>query len=417
MNLHSQDTSGRDRDEPAARARIRGRQAIRTPDDDTVDVSALFRSALAQKKTILFVTLLFAAFAVLHVMYATPRYTATASLVLRQQEQNVLNFQNVIPGASPRDFLAMNTELLILKSDTLLGRVVDSMSLVDDREFNPRLAAMSSSDEPAGPSWTERIGLSALWDAIGWTSKAPEPLPTAREIRRQAIDILRRKLSIAMVPDTYAIEVSIEANAPDKAANIANRISELYIAEQLETKFTAMDDAMVWLGERVAELKEELETAEGKVRQYAANATVITEEGLLFETERLKRLREDLSAKERTEQELRERLARLGSLRRDGDFRALSSFTIMPELQTAARELAESGDDEAALRRFETAFDRRVQALRSEIGRAERQVRSLEQGVEALESELEVRSSDFVRLQQLQREAEATRLIYEHSLG
>lgn len=349
-------------------------------------------------------------------MYATPRYTATASLVLKQQEQNVLNFENVIPGVSSGDFLAMNTELLILKSDTLLGRVVDSMSLVDDREFNPRLPPMPSSDEPAGPSWTERIGLAALWDAIGWTS-APEPPPTAQEVRKLAIETLRRKLSVAMVPDTYAIKVSIVANAPDKAANIANKIAELYIAEQLETKFTAMDDAMVWLGERVAELKEELEAAEENVRKYAAKATVITEEGLRFETERLKRLREDLAARRQTEQELRERVARLEALRADGDFQALGSYTALPELQRAARDLATSGNDQAKLRRFQTLFDRRLQELRGEIDRAARQVLSLEEGVRALESELEVRSSDFVRLQQLEREAEATRLIYEHSLG
>ena len=402
MNLHSQDTSGRDRDEPVARSPIRSGQAVQAPQSDEIDLGGLIRIALAHKKTILLTTFLVTALAVAYVMNATPRYLATASLVLKSQEQNILDLESLTPGLSS-DLQAMNTELLILESNSLLGQVVDELSLVEDPEFNRFFSA-----EPSGD---EQTALGGLWSAIGWTSE-PAPPPTPYEIRKEAIETLRNQLNVALVSLTYAIELSVEATSPEKAANIANKIADLYIASQVENKFSEMDDAMVWLGERVAELKEELEAAEENVRKYAAKATVITEEGLHLETEKLKRLREDLSAKERAGEELRERVARLEELRASGDFEGLSEYAALPQLRNLA-----SGQDEAALRRFESLFDRRIQELRREIDRADRQVRSLEQGVATLESELEVRSSDFVRLQQLEREAEATRLIYEHSLA
>lgn len=395
---------------------------MRAPEDDTIDLGALLRSALAHKRTILLVTLLFTALAITYVVNATPRYLATASLILKQQEQNVLNYENVMPGLSSSDFQAMNTELLILRSNTLLGTVVDDMSLVEDPEFNPRLSVEPPPSEPAGPSWTEQIGLDALWDAIGWASSEepepePEPAPTPNEIRRNAIDILRGKLSVAMVPETYAIEVSVEARGPQKAANLANKIAEVYIAEQVDTKFTAMDDAMVWLGQRVAELKEELETAESRVREFAARSTVISEEGLLLETERLKRLRNELAARRDTAGDLRTRILRLEALRASADYAGLRDYAEDPELRALAGRLAESGADGSLTTRFDSLFERRTQQLQAEMARTERGIASLEQGVAELEAELEVRSGDFVELQQLQREAEATRLIYEHSLA
>ena len=379
-------------------------------DNDEISFATLVRDAVAHKWTIVSVAFLFLALSGLYIYSATPLYTATSSLVLKNQEQNLFDFESVAPELASSDLEAMNTEILVLTSRSLLGRVVDAMSLVEDAEFNPSLRPK--------PAWKEAIGYNAARDYIkSLLGLVSEEGPQEYDPREDAIEILRYKLDVTIVPKTYAIDIAVVAQDPGKAARISDKIADLYITEQLHNKFTAMDDAMVWLSARVADLKEELETAESQVRQYAAQSTVITEETLIVQTEKLKRLRDELSTSEEVAAELRSRVERLETLRAESDFATLSDFAVDPQLRAVSRALANQPDDSALLSRFETVFERRMQALAGDVGRAERKVASLRRGVTDLEEELRVRSSDFVRLQQLQREAEATRLIYEHSLA
>src|SRR5262249_26469334 len=56
----------------------------------------------------------------------------------------------------------------------------------------------------------------------------------------------------------------------DKAALIVNTVADQYIVDQLESKFDAAKRASGWLGERLAQLAEQVRLAEGAVEQYKA---------------------------------------------------------------------------------------------------------------------------------------------------
>jgi uncharacterized protein involved in exopolysaccharide biosynthesis len=71
-------------------------------------------------------------------LQATPRYTATASVVLDTRKTNVTNVQQVMSDM-PTDASAVATEVEILKSGQLAERVVKALDLDQDPEFNPAL--------------------------------------------------------------------------------------------------------------------------------------------------------------------------------------------------------------------------------------------------------------------------------------
>ena len=99
------------------------------------------------------------------------------------------------------------------------------------------------------------------------------------------------------------------------------------------------------------------------------------------------------------------------------DFPTLAEFLQGPRLAALARDFEAAAPGAAALARFDTFFGRLLEKLRSQAERADSQVAAFRRTVPEIEAQVEAQSADLVMLRQLQREAEATRLIYEYFLG
>ena len=142
--------------------------------------ASLLRIFWTNKWGILFSAVFFAGLAAWSVFLETPLYTSTASVVLETDEQqNVVEYQSVIPQLSSNRY-AMNTEILVLRSQDLMGRIVEAMALEKDPEFNPLL-------RPA-PGWDKNFGYEQLMKAFGFGKAPPPPSnPTPKQTRETAI--------------------------------------------------------------------------------------------------------------------------------------------------------------------------------------------------------------------------------------
>ena len=70
------------------------------------------------------------------VLMQVPRYTATASVMMDPRTMNTTSDQDVLSGLPP-DAATVDTEVEILKSNSLGDRVLRSLQLDQDPEFNP----------------------------------------------------------------------------------------------------------------------------------------------------------------------------------------------------------------------------------------------------------------------------------------
>ncbi|MBV0911116.1 GumC family protein [Anianabacter salinae] len=213
-------------------------------------------------------------------LVADPRYRATAQIVMAPEPMSQPSFEAMVPGLGSSS-VAVNTEVEILQSRTLLRKVVTSLGLDRMAEFNPAL-------RPPGPIGQARLVLGAEEPAIAATPLA------------ETIDTLEQTLAIRNIPDSRVFEVTAESLDPATAARIANTLVEIYLRDQVSLKQDDASRATDWLTARVAELRLELEAADSRAKEFAANMELVSPEQLNALSAQLKDIRQRVATRSTT---------------------------------------------------------------------------------------------------------------------
>ena len=109
-----------------------GRITQAAMDDDEIDLMELFR-ALWRGKWVIAAAALVALFvgAYYALGVAVPQYRSSAKLTLEMRTNQVVDIESVISGVST-ETAALNTEIEIILSRRVLGKLVDELGLVED---------------------------------------------------------------------------------------------------------------------------------------------------------------------------------------------------------------------------------------------------------------------------------------------
>ncbi len=366
------------------------------------EASAIFRGLWAGRYTIAFITAMclfvggYYAF-----VGATPLFRAKAIVMLETREETVVNLDDVMGNLSG-DASVVASEVEVLRARGLMGKVVDRLELSNDPEFNPTLRL---------PTFLSQIR-KEIEEQLGITVSGSAPL-NDEDIRNIAIDILLAQSTVRNIPKSLVFEISVQTTAPKKSARIADTIAELYILNQIEVKFDATAQATSWLTGRVAELEDELEANEARVTQFTAETELVTPAGLAALERQLKDLRDKVDVARAVAEQKR---ARLNELQNANGLDAQREVAADPELEKVAIRLA-SVDDKALVNLFQARFARIVANAQDEAQKADIQLGSWQAAKDKVASQIERQSQDLIALQQLTREAEASRLLYEYFLG
>ena len=369
-------------------------------EDDEIDLLALAQLLWRGKWLIALAAILFTlAGGIYATQIATPIYPATAELALKAQEDRVMtDIESVLSGGGAGSE-RINTEIDVMTSRKLIGRLVDQLDLVDDPEFNETLRER--------PPWSP----SALIAAIAGRA---EPPPTAGEIRNDVIDAVREAIAVTNRRDSLTFEIKALSEDPAKSVRMANTLADIYVANQLREKYEANERASKFLSERAAELKQELEIAETRLSNFRERAELVSAEQLAGRSAQLKDLRDRIAALAATVAETRSRLGDLTALLDSGNYRELAAATGDIRLRRALEALEQGHGSEADVAGAAEAALATAQVQRN---RQEAQLQSLKDSARRLEEEIDRQSAEKIQLQQLQRETEATRLLYQSFLS
>jgi len=327
---------------------------------------------------------------------ATPTYRSTAVVMLNNREEQVVDVGSVLGGLGS-DTEVVNTEVEILRSRSLLAKVVDDLELISDPEFNKSLVPPSN--------------FSKLKSKVR-TLLSPTFEPSRSNEMRQmqsTIDALLASLTIRNIPQSLVFEVTVETTSPEKSARIADALVDLYILNQLEVKFEATEQATTWLTERVTDLQVELENAEEKVKDFRASTTLVSQEQLEGLEVQVKDIRERIDDTQADQENLQ---TQLESIRAATDPREVVEITRDSQLQGFLPRI----EDPSVAEKFQTRLSEIETRLQLNIDRDSAQLSSLRSSLRSLEKQIERQSEDLIELQQLTREAEASRLLYEYFL-
>lgn len=376
------------------------------PEDDEIDLGALASTIWRGKWIIGF--FLSAAICIggyYAYVVATPLYRATAVVILETNQDQIVDLQSVATGLSG-DSTEINSEIEVLRSRGLMGKVVDALDLTKDPEFNGALNP---------PNWQYRL---RVWvrQTLGLASQPSnivipiDETSAAQRTRDRVISSLLGKVSVSNVRNSLVFNITASSQTPTKAALIADTITELYIFNQIEVKFEAMEQATVWLTDRVSELQMSLEDSEASVADFSASTDLVSVEGLRALERQSKELRDRIEA---TKNNLAEQQAQMLVLEAANTRAEQAEFADDPQL---VRFLARAESDSNMAAAFDARFEFVKQRTRQDINRTQQQLVALQGSAAELDSQIELQGADLITLQQLTREAEAIRTLYEYFL-
>ena len=379
----------------------------------------------------------------------TPEYRATALLMLDTRKARVTNTPDVVGGLT-LDIPAMQTEIEVLRSVSLLGRVADKLRLDQDPEYGAQpISILGLAMREVRSIYERWIGVDAdkgsaqhrrelQLDTRGLAGFAAQAIDNSR--RARAIELSESRLRVATRSRSYVIAVALDSAVPAKAKRIVETITDFYVVDQLQAKLDANRRATEFFDDRLTELKRKVEVAERAVATYREKSGLTIGRDATVASQSLSELNTQLiqARAQRVDRESRlvalQRAARnpatLGAFtevmanpmisglraqeaavdRRIGDLAKLYGDSHPSVLQARSEQRQIQAFVAAEVAKIISSVNGDAEAARAKEAELQQQVSQLEQQAGGL-------GQQEVELRQLQREAQSTQAIYEDFLS
>lgn len=366
-----------------------------------------------------------------------PVYSSSASIIIDPSDDDVLSIDlgAQLSGAAP-DSAVVDTEVEIIRSRSLAEKIVKKLNLVENPEFNPNLQEPGAVDRLKATIKNTIAGFSPsnTPDAAPMDEISEEAL-AAREMDL-VVGMLLRKTSARRIGTTYGIEISANSQDPELAAEIANAIANQYLVEQLDAKFEATKRRTEWLEERLTDLRAEVAEAESVVEAYRSASGLIASGETTINEQQMADINGQLIVQRAELSEAEARLQSVQSMIRQGlgadtSAEALRS-PVIAELRRQQADLARQRNDaqnrygprhpeyiritteESNIQaQIDVEVQRIVANLQGEVTIARQRVNSLENNLNRMRGTISDNNRARVRLRELERNADASRSIYE----
>lgn len=206
----------------------------------------MLQAILRRRKWIYLWTAVMLTAAALVCVFMKPQYKAESKVEILKQDTSGLSLNN---GASndassdPLDFnMTLQTQLAVLKSDSLAWQVMKELQLIDAKDAPPP----DVSNNPGQPN--------------GGTI-APDK-ESARALKQ-----FKSNLKLNPISGTRLISVSYMYPDPKMAAKIVNQLVSDLIEYNFQVRYNATTKATDWLGRQLVDLKAQLEASQQRAAE------------------------------------------------------------------------------------------------------------------------------------------------------
>jgi len=270
--------------------------------DDSLDIKALLRIVLRHKWLLLASTLLCLAAAVVKTLTSTPLYQAAITLQIDRPPSRIVAFsRETDPGQEYEDYMALPTQIELLKSRALAERVIDELNLDTSRGLVPQAALAGASAVASAPDAGNGLvgALPSAQSAGSAAERDPSFLGMVQDLKNRTLagydqmgkpsvkdqKVLGREavigsfmgsVSVTPVKGSRLVRVSVVSADPAKAARVANTMGQAFIAMGMERKMEASSYARTFLEEQIKVSKAKLEESERALNKYAKANSLLT---------------------------------------------------------------------------------------------------------------------------------------------
>lgn len=343
---------------------------------------------------------------------ADSKYASITTLTLQPRNEQLIDIEKVISGVSPNEE-TINTELQVIKSRALLEKLIEKIDLISDPEFNTRLRQ----DKSFSAGQLRRTISTVLTDLFSDSPIREERDEAARRrmMMIETVDELKRAITTDYLRDTYIYHIRVTTGNPTKSERLANALADVYIQDQIDQKFIATERAITWLADRVAELSIELEEKQDLAESMRAQLDLVNTDALEIANRRARSLRTQL---ENAQADLARLVAQREALNQANASISPEDLALQLNDPFLDRLLSGLNDNDAqALELFENRVEELRSSLDTDILRTEQKIAALRPSLVQVEAEMATQSDDLLAFQQLERDLQSTRSLYETFLN
>lgn len=354
----------------------------------------------------------------------TPRYTATAQLYVDPRELQLVD-RELTPRAQDVSGMSMvvESQARLITSNSVLLQVIQQANLDKDPEFG------------GGDSKTLMTSLLGL---IGLQPRAPSAADI-KDVQLAALDALNKHITIRKGDKSFIVDIEVWSTDPAKAAMLANTLTNTYLTDSRNSQALAARRATSELSGRLKELRERLRNAETALATYKAQNNFVGTQDSLISDQQLSNSNQRLSAARAATMDAQARLDQIEANKRTAaDAGAIPEALQSPTIANLraqyadarkkyAEQTAELGPRHPALRQTEKQvedlkrtiseeIERFALSAKNDLTRARDYEASLNRALEVQKRQSVQLSQAAVRLRELEREADASRDVYQSFL-
>ena len=239
----------------------------------------------------------------------TPMYRTAATLQIDQSTARIVQFNRDVDPYQDMDGLTLQTQIELLKSRALAERVIDELGLdptrtraggpppprlgaraggaanVGDAPAAPQLAGAASAPASTAGQQHEAQALGMLTDlkdrVLEGYRRLGKPSVQDRSVlsREAVVGAFMGSVSVAQVPSSRLVRISVSSPDPRYAAKVANGIAKTFITMNVERRSDSSGYAKSFLEDQIKATKAKLEESERALNDYArANSIMMVDD-------------------------------------------------------------------------------------------------------------------------------------------
>lgn len=432
-----------------------------------VDLWRYVNMLLVRKYQLVLIFVVVMAAALLVIVNLTPRYTASATVLIAPDYARVVGIEAATTSLSTSEE-AIASEVEVIRSSSLAQRAIAASGFEEflvastepplwERLLQKGLAVSLRANEALASAWDEP-GEGAndgqepetIWDGLlrrglAVSLRANESLESALNRPadeldpRRVMEAFQRQLGVWQISSTNAIRIEFEATDPEIATTVANELARAYVDSQLEVKRESRSRAAELLGERLAALRERVAESDEAVEQFRREAGLVRSAGIELVAQQIAEQTSELVGARADLRNIEAQIREIDALRDAGQFERmydLLGLDVIDGLRSdviegnrrLAREAEELGPRHPSMVELAADVAAMEARLASEVATAigglqsmqavqANRVAELERTIAEFEQKLADLSGSSGELRKLEAEAEINRSMYATFLG
>jgi succinoglycan biosynthesis transport protein ExoP len=228
--------------------------ALRFARGSRIDFAFLVRTLRRQKGLVAAVLAGGLAATLLALLLVSPRYKATASILLEPHQESAFSADRPQQTGNTEDAFLAESQLELLHSTRVASRAVKELEASGVASFGTASAQNKN---------------------IQLADASTAAVVPAAPVSSDQVDKILRGLTVERQGRSYVVELSYTDKSAEGAAKIANAFVDAYMADQLESKFEATRTANLWLKDRVRDISHDLDDIEQRRQEFRAERHLI----------------------------------------------------------------------------------------------------------------------------------------------